>query len=378
MHRFQSIFFLVFSCFIYGQSPSVPLKNLAPPSSPAFVLMDVAPSNIVVPENIRAFSVQVLDAFSGDNSNGLSLNNIALEFQPYWYAERKDMNFFKYNNLTSDKPAGSFRTADDYKGYDIFGDLGKRASISLALMNGSFEVFEDQRSYISVGARTRVLSIVDYHHISTLKDGHRAYERVMALPEVTTIMLDTKIKDKASELEKIAAWQKAVEDLENAVQRKPIFALDVALAYSHFLGNKAQNMSSAFGRFGIWASGDLAIRLPKIDDESYVHLYGIFRYLRDGLNRDAQTNTLITRDATDLGAKLEFEIDKFSFAYEYLYRDNDADDYRSVGTIRYKISPALALNGGFGKNFSSGESTIAILGIQWGLDYGASIDPESR
>lgn len=366
----------VFSAYAQGEPPSVGLKNIAPPNSPAFVLMDITPSSIVIPENIQAFSIQTLSAFSGNSNNGLSNNNYAVEFQPYWYVERKDMNFFKYNNLTTSKPKGAILSIDDYTGYNAFGDIGKKASVSLALMNGTFEVFETPQSYISIGARTRLISFRTEKQINDFKAQYKKYEQLMGSVAVVSILGNAGLTDeeKNTQITSLQAYKSIGDDFENIIQRKPLFALDVALAYSHFLGDENQDYDDGFGRFGFWVSGDLALYTPTICKESYLHFYGVFRYLRDGLNIDTNTSELFTESKIDYGGKIEFEFSKISFAYEYITRDSDNNnESRSVGSIRYKINNAFTLNGGFGENFMSEGNSIALFGIQWGLDKSSTV-----
>nr|WP_321236400.1 hypothetical protein [uncultured Psychroserpens sp.] len=365
---------LLWASFLFAQSgtePTAGLKNLAPPNSPAFVLMDITPSNIIVPENIQAFSLQTISAFTGDSSSSLSNNNYAVEFQPYWYVKRERMNFFTYNNLKTDKPDGSALTVDDYTRYNVFGDAWKRVSVSLALMNGTFDVFPQAQSYVSVGARTRLLSFKTKNQINEIKSQYTAYTQFMSSPEVIAVFANpnltpTEINTKITNLE---GYKTIVNNFENTLQRKPLFALDIAAAYSHFMGDESQDIDDAFGRFGVWASGDLAFYTPTVGNNGHIHIYGVFRYLRDGLNLNTD-GELFTETNTDYGVKMEIELDKLSVAYEFITRDSDANNQeRSIGSIRYKINNAFTINGGFGKNFKSDGEQIALFGIQWGLDF---------
>ncbi|MEO9077387.1 MAG: hypothetical protein ABI263_08845, partial [Gelidibacter sp.] len=265
-------------------NPTASLKNLAPPNSPAFVLMDIAPSNIIVPDNIQAFSLQTITAFTGDSSGGLSNNNYAMEFQPYWYVKRDKMNFFKYNNLRTDKADGQNLTATDYTRYTMFGDVWKKASVSLALMNGTFNVFEVPQSYVSVGARTRLLAVRTKNQIEAVKSQYTAYEEFMVSPEVIVIFANPQLSlsEKNTAITNLESYKTITENFEKTVELKPFFTLDVAAAYSHFMGDKSQDMDDAFGRLGIWASGDFAFYTPTIGKQSHVHVSGLFRYLRDG------------------------------------------------------------------------------------------------
>lgn len=357
-------------------SPTVGLKNLAPPNSPAFVLMDIAPSNIIVPDNIQAFSIQTINAFSGNGKDGLGNNNYAVEFQPYWYVKREKMNFFKYNNLKTDKPEGEHISANDYTRYNIFGDAWKKASVSLALMNGIFDVFEVPQSYVSVGARTRLLSVKSKNQLADIKSQYTSYEQFMSSPEVIAIFANPSLSlsEINTAITSLEGYQTIVQNFEQSLQRKPFFALDVAVAYSHFMGDKSQDMDDAFGRLGVWATGDLAFYTPTIGKQSHVHVYGVFRYLRDGLNLDPDSGDLRIENATDYGAKIALELDKLSFGYEYITRDSENNnEERSMGSIRYKISEAFTISGGFGKNFRSEGTTVALFGIQWGLDFDSSV-----
>jgi len=356
-----------------GEPPSSALQNIAPPSSPAFVLMDITPSNIATPDNIQAFSIQTISAFSG-NSNGLANNNYAVEIQPYWYVKREDMNFFKYNNLTTTKTSGIL-TADDYTGYNIFGDLWKKASFSFAIMNNTFEVFEESHSYVSFGAKTRVITIRTIKEINELKSLYKKYSDFMGSSSVIAIMGNPLLTpDQLNEqIINLPKYKEIDEEFKNLVERKPLFALDLAMAYCHFLGDKSLDFNNGFGRFGVWASGNLALYAPRISKGSYVNIYGVFRYLRDGINMN-DNGILFTESKIDYGGKLEFEFSNLSFAYEYITRDSDNNnESRSVGSIRYKINDALTLNGGFGKNFMTESNNITLFGLQWGFDKKSSV-----
>ena len=64
------------------------------------------------------------------------------------------------------------------------------------------------------------------------------------------------------------------------------------------------------------------------------------------------------------------EINKLKFSYEYLERDGDNKQFRSVGNITYQFSEDITINGGFGKDFPADNNLITLLGINWGLDLG--------
>ncbi len=347
------------------------VKDFAPPTSPAFVLMDITPSNIVLPANLQSFSIQTISAFTGNSNDGLSNNNYAIEVRPYSYFANRNEEFLKYHGIRYTT------NSDDSENItrDIFVDSWRKASVSLALMNGTFEVFEQPQSYVSIGARTRLLKITsgkDYHDImATFKE----YEEFMLSPEVADIMINTtspkKIIDSIPKLKRYRDTKNALQDV---IKRKPLFALDIATAYSHFMGDESQNLGDGFGRFGAWLSTDLAFHTSNANENNYLHFYGVFRYLRDGLNLNTDTNTLFTTDNIDFGGKVEIEWEKLSFALEYIAREGDISTSRTMGSIRYDVTNKITINGGFGENFMSDGDTITLFGIQWGLESKTSLE----
>lgn len=372
MRYFVCVLFL-FSCCLKAQQETFKanLDDIAPPTSPAFVLMDITPSNIVTPINLQSFSIQTLSAFTGNSNDGLSNNNYAVEVRPYSYIPNKNEEFLKYHGIRYSTNSDGSETITR----NIFVDSWRKASVSLALMDGTFEVFERPQSYVSIGARTRLLKIIsgkDYHDIMK---SYKEYEAFMLSPEVADIMLNVtstqKILDSIPKLKKYQTTKAALKDVMN---RKPLFVVDIASAYSHFMGDESNNLGDGFGRFGAWLSTDLALHTSKNNANNYFHLYGVFRYLRDRLNFNVSENRLFTTNTFDFGGKVEMEWKKLSISFEYIAREGDISTSRTMGTVRYAVTDKIALNGGFGENFMSDKKTITIFGIQWGLESKTSLD----
>lgn len=362
-------------------NPTAALKNLTPPNAPAFVLMDIAPSNIIIPDHIQAFSLQTISAFTGDSSSGLSNNNYAVEFQPYWYVKREKINFFKYNNLRTGQPEGQNRSADDYSRYNVFGDAWKKASVSLALMNGTFDVFDVPQSYVSIGARTRLISVRTSSQIDDIKSQYKAYEHFMSSPEVVFLIANPQLSlsEINTAITNLEGYKTITKNFEQTLHRKPFFALDVAAAYSHFLGDKSQDMEDAFGRLAIWASGDLAFYTPSLAKKSHIRVSSVFRYLRDGLNINPDSGDLWIETAIDYGGKITWEWKSVSVGYEYINRDSDNNnEERSIGSVRYKINNAFTINCGLGKNFKSKGRALVLFGLQWGFNFDNTVELDPK
>jgi len=347
--------------------------------------MDATPSNITTPENAKALSIQLLNAASG--ISGSTGNNFALELQPYWYFHIKGTDFFKYNNLKVKKQKSDeenqVKSIDikDYNGQNIFGDVWKKLSISAAHLNGKFDVFETERQYASVGVKTRLISIRNKNFISDLQKTYFSYQKfargitVQEIEKDSTLTPLQKAKKIGEAKEKVKGDVNKITTLK---QLKPTFSLDIASAYSHFLGSADEGIKDQFGRLGFWATTSLALKLDdtvfKTQGNNYLNIYGIYRFLRNGINVNEEGNFFI-ENAHDFGTKVELEINRLSIAYEFISRSQTSNDSnRSIGNITYKVNESISLNGGFGENFDSNNRSVALLGIQWGLDFNEKME----
>ncbi len=160
------------------------------------------------------------------------------------------------------------------------------------------------------------------------------------------------------------------------VLKKPMLTLDAAAAYSQLFPSNTYNVNQK-DRYGAWSTLTFAINTSKNEKkEHFINAYLFARYINDksiynALYDDYRDNL----NFFDYGGKLQIDINKFSIAYEYIKRNGDNKDYRSVGNIQYKISDELYLTGGFGKNFKSdfNQNLMTVFGIKWGLNGQSSI-----
>lgn len=157
---------------------------------------------------------------------------------------------------------------------------------------------------------------------------------------------------------------------------KPLLTLDAAVAYSHIFQGDTYS-DGQMGKFGAWSTTNLNVKLQD-DNKFYFSAYGYARYLKDNAYLDKNTNLLTNTEYFDFGIKGELEFHKISAAYEYIHRTKDANNYRSVGSIKYKYNQTITLNGGFGKNFEQTNNLISFLGISWGIESGNTFEAEKR
>jgi hypothetical protein len=148
--------------------------------------------------------------------------------------------------------------------------------------------------------------------------------------------------------------------------KRPLLTLDLAAAYSTLYDGNNYN-SNQKDRTGVWSTITWS---PKID-KSYLNIYGFIRYIKDQSVYNENTKNFSDQfEYFDYGSKIQIDINSFSFGYEYIRRNGNGKDYRSVGLIQYKISANYYVTGGFGKNFTSDSSKnlVSLLGIRWGIN----------
>lgn len=369
---------LFYSAIIVGQqtnSVETPLYDLDVPNSPAFILLDESPSVIQRPNSTRAFGLSLLQDVTEDGV----LNNFALEATPFWMIKDKDRNAYNFYGI------------DENKKQNYFSKL-KLASISAAYVKD-----KDSIVNLSVGARATIFEIKRPEDIDAYVDTYNQIYSLLQKTQKYVTQYRNEVEgdptpDKFDTTEEYTAALKAyrlartkyvnqklkenaantgqTEKMQEIINRKPILAVDLAIAYNHRFSSNEFN-DNDFGRFGVWSTVAFSL-FPDKNASNYnsVNIYGFTRYLEDGsfnglmpLNSDDRFN------AFDLGIKGELEFDKLIIGYEYINRSGDLEGYRSAGNIRYQIYNDFYITGTFGNNFEEQDDLITLFGIQWGLNH---------
>nr|WP_321245325.1 hypothetical protein [uncultured Psychroserpens sp.] len=371
--------------------------NFESSANPAFTIIEETPTAINTPDNIKSLALYV--------SNGFSNGNIALETNPYWLIPNtKDKSYEDYRGIKKNRHGKDI--------IDPFKALQTNTSFSMAFTNKEFQGFEEEKKVAAIGLRTTLFQLFSRKQtdkiVNVLSDTGQPYSDdalnkyngnlVFTNDIVTREMADEYVKNKTIPQSYIDTANKVLQQNPNyksiyedgkglatayfdeITERivkfyynpkniKPILRLDGAMAYS-LLFKENEFSSNTAKRLGGWITLDLA--LP-FNDKNYFHLYAISRYIDNGFNIDAEQNYFDT-SFWDIGGKLELELGKFNLSYEYLQRDGDDEQYRSVGNITYQINKKMSLTGGFGKDFPVGEDNlVTVIGINWALTSGESI-----
>ena len=334
------------------------LTNLSMPNSPAFVLLDEAPSVIERPGTPKALAVELLQSFDGG-----TFDNIAVEFSPFWLSKPKKLTYFDLKGL---------RPSEDGT------DLVSKPFNPLVNMVVSFAHVRNQDSItnIAVGVRTTLIEIKHRKDIERYKRGYASVNRLFDLKKGIQDEFGNEqlLRDDpaayqiafkefyAKRLDEISEEQQfTAAAILDTLNLKPIFALDVAAAYNRrYLNNTFKGNNDS--RFGAWATAAAALPIGReFTSKNYLNAFGFVRYLRDDLGAEEF-------NALDIGVKAELQLNKLFVGYEYVNRSGDMDDFRSVGNIRYILSNKIQLVGSFGNNFGDIDDLVSILGIRWGFD----------
>lgn len=404
-----AIIYLFATILVYSQEQdekkiSINDFNFKSITNPAFILLDETPTAIETPDNLKSLSIYL--------SKGYSEGNIALEVNPYWafnwFGADDDNSYEAYRGMKHNIDGTSYVAPTKA--------LTRNLTFSLGYVDKQFEGFEEKKKTIALGARTTFLEVYgkkrveklnnlikkieggpkkevfakfsdyfvradlqreDVNICDSLDSKKKAYEDVAEKFLVANQEYASKY-DKTSLVkayfESVCPYMKAF--FNNPTEIKPVFRLDGAIGYSILLKENNIETSTA-NRFGAWLTADFAFDISKkenvkSDDKNtnnYLHILAIGKRVSDGFNIDENQNYFNT-NFWDYGAKVELELYKLKFSYEYLEREGKGNQYRSVGNITYQINKKMSITGGFGKDFPEDNNLITILGINWGLDLG--------
>lgn len=335
-----------------------PLTNLSIPNSPAFVLLDEAPSLIERPGTPKALGAELLQSFEGG-----TFDNIAVEFSPFWMSKPKKLTYFQLKGLTPTEDGTGIKN----KALNPFINM----VVSFAHVKN-----QDSVTNISLGVRTTLIELKHARDIARYSEGYKAVNKLFDLKNSIqrdfgneqlqrenpqeyqkqfTEYYTKRIAEIAEEQQVTAA---AILD---TLDIKPIFALDVAAAYSKRYFNNTFKGNNDH-RYGVWATATTALPIGRnFTNTNYLNAFAFVRYLKDELGATAF-------NALDVGVKAELQLNKLFVGYEYINRSGDIDDFRSVGNIRYILTNKIQLVGSFGNNFNDTDDLVSILGIRWGFD----------
>jgi hypothetical protein len=398
MKKIHGIFTCLLLIIAFGvskaQEKEISLNDLQVPSSPAFILLDAAPTSVEKPTSTKAFALSILNSI---NENSGLPKDYAVEFTPYWFIKHRT-TAYKYWGI-SDKTENQLP----------FSSIN-RFAVSLALVSNSAAdtLTHPKTTNISGGLRTILVKVRNQKDVKDLIEANGKIVNILRTSSVGSEVITKEINDledirdtipkdssarKSAIMQKIDALKKTkqnhldslanskelmnVEQLifQDILARRPLFAIEGAIA-SNIAFNNNDFSSYHAGRNGIWFNLAYSVSCDAdtaMNKKDYLNLVIMGRFLNDNYQQII-TNDFATRNLLDCGGKLEFEFDRLIFSYEYIYRwdsnDKTQNSFRSSGLIKFKLNEDLYLTAAFGRNFGSGNNLISQIGINWGIGTG--------
>lgn len=309
-----------------AQTLSLPLDSLRPPTSPAFVLLGISPSDVQKPSTPRAISANFLGA--AQQAGGVP-TNYAVEFAPYWLVSRPTL------------------TIDDYERNDLALNIQRTFSFSFATAEREAGADGEPLPGTRFGLGFRALPLKGRQSDSVgifLGRVRATHVRCLSVDDTEACLEAAADSLRGSAL----GAQRSMRDR---------YGMTVELAGGATFDYPTNEFEAGRReRLGVWMTPSYR------PANSPLRILGVARYLLD-------------RDDTslDLGGRLYWEFDQLAVSGEMVERWAGEENTRRVsGTVEFQISKDLYATYTFGRNFepvdqSDGPRLISILGLNVGI-----------
>ena len=377
------------------------LDNLRTPTSPAFAILDVAPTSISRPSTPRALA---LELYSKTQHGTVIPNNYSLEVAPHWLRPQPRLSFDAYNNPT---PAQSLKqsfsisfatarpdstdsdgptrvavgvrvaphgghTSSKFKSLTASLDTMQRARIPVIRQLADSMDAVDEVNAALAGLEVR-LSAADATSAPTIRRDVAASRGRLTQLRTAVESLQGDLDTQADSMRKIATSMGSEE-----AERVGMFS-EIAAAFSAtYPGNDFDG--GRLSRFGAWVTAGYRVESPRLD------ILGLARFQRDVLSIDQTlfdfggrllwlyqrlgiSGELVRRAATDAELLTPGQGGPSSFGS---YRSSN----RAVAIVDFRATDAMYVSMSFGKDHRLPEAAtdaerkplIAALGLnlQWG------------
>ena len=353
------------TAFAQETDNSVKLKELAVPNSPAFMILDVAPTLIESPSTPKEFTLAALQSFA--EGQGWP-QNFAVEFTPYWWLRPSGRDVYAFagidkDNITRPKP---------------FSGL-KFSSISMAFVNQDLipDAIAREQKIFALGFHSNIVKIQHAGYAKALNseidNWHETVQGELAVMQEALNQERDPVKRRKLQQELTdKVWPVSANiasKINRIINQKPLFSWNVAAAWSVY---GIENSRFETGRTGAWTTVASFIPMPRQKEEvpvNYLSVLAYSRYMHDGFMLEG--NEIIESSSVDLGGKLGVEMSRFSIAWEYVKRDYQKGTLgsanRNVGIVSYRVNDNLFINGTFGKDFGPVDEIVTLFGINWGF-----------
>jgi hypothetical protein len=339
------------SCLAFAQAP-LTIDDLSAPTSPGFVLLDVAPASVERPETPKAFTLNLLNKVA--SARGLP-QNYAFEVTPYWMRAHPNLTFHQYQRPTT------------------WQSIAQTFSVSVATvpLPGATTGADPAGTRLAFGGRVS---------IANGQPNAKLEELVDALHAVDDEILDAVNKGQTVSPELRATAREAAASVQAADAERVGFFLVVASGQTWTVPNDDLDRSAVQRRaFWITPSYRLGCRAaaacgPMLD------VIGVVRGLKDA-DKDF---------AWDYGGRLVWRPTReFNLSVESLGRTNGTAtpgastpaNNRTVGLVEYRIRQDLAIYGSFGRDFKTDTGIrplVSLMGLNVGVGKKATVKADQK
>lgn len=361
---FLKIAAIAYSSIAFSQNTTdeVDLKELQIANSPALSLLDNTAAVITSNSDVKDFNV-----------NTENLSKITFEYTLF-LKKRKNMKGLEYYGLGSKESEIKSFTSHYFR----------------PTLSGALNQSQSMTSF-SVGFSMNLITVYSKKD-STMQSYYHGMKNdaanISELADEELSKMDPPIKRgdegyaeaKTNKMSEIGEAIK--EDNVNSfsmVLKKPMFLWDVASAYSVLFPSNEYKVTQP-DRLGVWSTLTFSLNFSKDEKKNkFINAYLFSRYLQDKSVLNELTEEYNNSfKFFDFGGKVQFDFNKFSFGYEYIKRNGDGKDFRSVGVLQYQLRKDIYLTGGFGKNFEaeSQKDLVTLFGIRFGINEKDLIDWE--
>jgi hypothetical protein len=332
---------------------TVELERLKTPTSPAFVILDISPTDVERPTTPRAFALGLVSA--AQESDDFVPDNYAAEFAPYWLGPQRKLTFEQYYSRSMLRAV--------------------QQTFSLSFATNTVVQNEDSLPAVAVGFRVapfvgrasrRLDSLVE--HLDHIQDSLLNVRIALRGARTANDTADALKKEQAfSDSNRVltAGIRAEMNDDDGRVGFRMQIAGGLAAYYP---GN--QFSAGKIGRTGLWGTAAYRLEHPGVD------LIALARFL----SNDEGTE----QEALDLGARAVLLFEPFAASFEWVSRSVSGDEgdgpdgrpgfasgSRGVGMLEYRVNNDLFLSFSFGQDYRrAGEDEqplVAILGGQLNL-----------
>jgi hypothetical protein len=311
-----------------GLPNPIPLSDLRTPTAPGFILLGKAPAQVERPTTPNGIATTLL--------GGLQGQDFALSVAPFWLIQHP---FLTFNEYTSTNAKVDFRC------------FYRDATVSVAVVTDSLS---DRNA--GVGVRTNLLRV---RRPLVARNADILQQALLDFAEDPT---KTTLIDTISKYRPLV--ERNVEDFEN----KPVLLVSLAGAYAYRLPEASRNGDRRRG--GAWL--DAAWRPnPRLEALAVVR----WQNLLTGPDFEDHENTW------DFGVRLggEFSLGgtrDWLFSAEYLRRLADSgNSYRLAIINEVEITDTIFFTATFGEDFGSGNQTITLFGLNFGITTDSRLKP---